>query len=226
MRRNTPSTAITVALIDADELVVRGTASMLLSRGDSVRLVSFSAQTGVDIALFDAPVLGGEERLDALCADPRIRRVAVYTWNFQPWLADRFIGGCASGYLAKSLPAIELVEALHAIHAGRRVVAPLGAPSRVGVGGRDDESGITPREAELLALIASGLSNDEVASRMRISINSVKGYIRSAYRKVGVERRSQAVLWAVSKGLVAPVPAAPTWPEPVAATHSPRPSDQ
>ena len=128
-----------------------------------------------------------------------------------------FLARCASGYLAKSLPANELVQALHAIHAGREVVAPLGGASPITAGPRDRESGITPREAELLSLIAAGLSNEEVASRMRVSINSVKGYIRSAYRKIGVERRSQAVLWAVAKGLVAPSHVAPAHPDPARA---------
>src|SRR6478735_2611653 len=156
MSSKSRSTVINVAPIGADELVVRGMASMFLSQGSSVRLVSPSSPEGVDIALFDAAVLGGERRLAGLCADPRIRRVAVYTWNFQPWLAGLFIGRCASGYLAKSLPANELVEALHAIHAGCEVVAPLGAPSPITVGARDDEGGITAREAELLSLIAAG----------------------------------------------------------------------
>lgn len=60
--------------------------------------------------------------------------------------------------------------------------------------------GLSARESEVLALIAQGLSNQEVASRAYLSINSVKTYIRSAYRKIGVQRRSQAVLWAIRHG--------------------------
>lgn len=59
---------------------------------------------------------------------------------------------------------------------------------------------MTSREAEVLALIAQGLSNDEIAKRAYVSINSVKSYIRTAYRKIGVQRRSQAVLWALEHG--------------------------
>ena len=54
----------------------------------------------------------------------------------------------------------------------------------------------------MLCLIAQGLSNQEIADRAFLSINSVKTYIRSAYRKIGVERRTQAVLWATRNGLV------------------------
>ena len=60
---------------------------------------------------------------------------------------------------------------------------------------------LTTRERETLALIATGRSNDEIAREMRISLNSVKSYIRSAYRKTGVQSRSQAVLWAVTHGV-------------------------
>jgi hypothetical protein len=53
-----------------------------------------------------------------------------------------------------------------------------------------------------MALIARGLSNYEIAERAHISMNSIKSYIRSAYRKIGVERRTQAVLWAVANGFL------------------------
>ena len=63
------------------------------------------------------------------------------------------------------------------------------------------EAGLTAREAEVLALITQGLSNQEIAERSYLSINSVKTYIRTAYRKVGVTRRAQAVVWGMQHGL-------------------------
>jgi two-component system, NarL family, response regulator LiaR len=72
------------------------------------------------------------------------------------------------------------------------------------VGGAGDwpgrSAGLSSREAEVIALIASGLTNQEIAERACVSLNTVKTYIRSAYHKIGVERRSQAVLWAVENG--------------------------
>ncbi len=62
------------------------------------------------------------------------------------------------------------------------------------------EHGLTAREAEIIALITQGLSNQEIAERSYLSINSVKTYIRTAYRKIGVERRAQAVLWGIKHG--------------------------
>ena len=61
-------------------------------------------------------------------------------------------------------------------------------------------AGLSQRESEIVALIAQGLSNAEVASRAYLSINSVKTHIRSAYRKMGVASRTQAVLWATEHG--------------------------
>ena len=61
-------------------------------------------------------------------------------------------------------------------------------------------TGLTAREAEIIALITQGLSNQEIAERSYLSINSVKTYIRTAYRKIGVERRAQAVLWGIKHG--------------------------
>ncbi|MDP3892306.1 response regulator transcription factor, partial [Nocardioides sp.] len=59
---------------------------------------------------------------------------------------------------------------------------------------------LSPREAEVLALIAKGMSNKEIAQTVFLSVNSVKTYIRTAYRKIGVHRRGQAVVWAHEHG--------------------------
>ena len=65
----------------------------------------------------------------------------------------------------------------------------------------DGVDGLTRREQDVVGLIASGLPNTEIADRLYLSINSVKTYIRTAYRKMGVERRPQAVVWALQHGL-------------------------
>jgi DNA-binding NarL/FixJ family response regulator len=61
--------------------------------------------------------------------------------------------------------------------------------------------GLTDREATVLAMIAAGLSNQEIAADLYLSINSVKTYVRTAYRKTGVSSRSEAVMWAVRHNL-------------------------
>lgn len=76
------------------------------------------------------------------------------------------------------------------------VLQPLGARWP----GRDE--GLTMREAEMITLISQGLSNAEIAGRTYLSPNSVKSYIRAAYRKIGVQRRSQAVAWGIDHAMV------------------------
>ena len=67
-------------------------------------------------------------------------------------------------------------------------------------------AGLSRRESDVLALIAQGRSNQEIADECFLSINSVKTYIRSAYRKIGVSHRAQAVVWALRHGFAPPPP--------------------
>lgn len=94
------------------------------------------------------------------------------------------------------------MEALERITTGSTVI--LTGDNETSVGGVGDwpgrMAGLSSREAEVIALIASGLTNHEIADRAYVSLNTVKTYIRSAYRKIGVERRPQAILWAMENG--------------------------
>ena len=63
-----------------------------------------------------------------------------------------------------------------------------------------DDVSLTSRESQMLDLIARGLSNNEIVETTELSINSVKSFIRSAYRKIGVEKRDHAILWARDRG--------------------------
>jgi DNA-binding NarL/FixJ family response regulator len=115
---------------------------------------------------------------------------------------QRAIDRGASGYLSKALDGDQMVSALEAVHQGQIVVpAAAGEVEHAAEGewpGRPQ--GLTAREAEVLALITQGLSNQEIADRSYLSINSVKTYIRTAYRKIGVTRRAQAVAWGMKHG--------------------------
>ena len=68
-------------------------------------------------------------------------------------------------------------------------------------------AGLTPRELQVLTLIASGCSNRQIVESTHLSINSVKSYVRSAYRKIGVSSRPRAILWGIAQGLSAAAPA-------------------
>jgi DNA-binding CsgD family transcriptional regulator len=65
-------------------------------------------------------------------------------------------------------------------------------------------AGLSPRETDVLRLVVQGLSNHEIAGELLLSINSIKTYIRSAYRKIGVTTRAQAVAWCVRNGFPPP----------------------
>ena len=158
----------------------------------------------IDIALYDIVTNGPDQgpTIAQLLADSRIRKVAVYTWNFQPWSAVELIEEGASAYLSKSLSGTELVEALQAVQRGRTIISPdtrAGHPSQA-LGAENGEE-LTEREAEVLSLISSGLSNAEIADQLRLSLNSVKSYIRTGYRKIDVDSRTKAVIWGLAHGL-------------------------
>ena len=195
---------IRVALLGGDELVRRGLDGMLATLGG----FEFASLKGrdehpIDIALVETfGLAGADPTLARAVADPFIRRVAVYTWNHHPGLAQDVLGDGVSGYIGKSLTAAELGCALRAVHAGEQVVAPEQLARREqSLATAAEVERLTARERETLARIATGMSNADIAREMQISLNSVKSYIRSAYRKTGVQSRSQAVLWAVSRGL-------------------------
>ena len=197
---------IRVALIGGDELVRRGLESMLRTLGGfELGTIKDRARLPIDIALVETFGTSLQDTtLARAAADPFIARVAVFTWNHHPGLVDEVLRDGVSGYLGKSLTAAQLGRALRAIHLGDRVVAPALAHQPVDVtttGTATEADSLTDRERETLANIATGKSNEQIATEMGISLNSVKSYIRSAYRKIGVSSRSQAVLWAVSHGV-------------------------
>jgi DNA-binding NarL/FixJ family response regulator len=204
-----PSRApLTVALVDDYDVVVKGVANMLEPYRDRVLVAeldsAMAVEDAVDIVLYDsfAQPESDHGEIGVLVANPRASRVVVYTWNFHPELVESARRHGAQGYLSKTLPARELVAALEAVHAGDLVVTEAGGRAR-GAPGQDwpgRGEGLSEREAEILALITQGKSNADVARLTYLSPNTVKSYIRTIYRKLGVESRTQAVLWGIHHG--------------------------
>ena len=197
-----------VALVDDYDVVLIGLAHLFDQYPDRVVVAEIDANKpvveDVDIVLYDSFAQGEADQgqVTTLVSHPGGHRVAVYTWNFHPDLVAAALDQGASGYLSKTLPARELVEALEAIHAGEIVVSPPPGKARpdIGLNWPGKSEGLTSRESEILALITQGKSNAEVAALTYLSKNSIKAYIRSAYRKIGVSSRTQAVLWGVKHG--------------------------
>ncbi len=204
-----PSRApITVALVDDYDVVVKGVANMLDPYRDRVVIAELDSTMPVadtvDIVLYDsfAQPESDHEEIAVLIANPRAQRVVVYTWNFHPDLVESARRQGAHGYLSKTLPARDLVAALEAVHSGAEIVsdAPPRARSAPGLDWPGRGEGLTDREAEILALITQGKSNADIARLAYLSPNTVKSYIRTIYRKLAVESRTQAVLWGVKHG--------------------------
>ena len=198
---------VRIAIANDYEIVVEGLAQMLKPFEDRVTVVETVANEpvsqDVDIVLYDnfgQPHHKGLD-LDVLLSQARARHLVVYTWHVDPALVDIALDVGATGYLPKNLTADELVSALERINAGE-VVAPETAPDpQPGSGDWPGRTfGLSERESEIVALITQGLPNEQVADRAYLSINTVKSYIRTAYRKMGVRSRSQAVLWGLDHG--------------------------
>ena len=199
---------LTVALVNDHELIVRGIAAMLEPFNDLVTVVELDLQVPVgrpvDIALYDTftrTSLDADD-LDLLCANPDIGRVVLFTWLLTEELIASARSRGVAAAIPKSLDGAALVEALTTAHEGRMDVIPfVEAPTIATNSWPGRGQGLTPRESEIIALVTTGLSNNDIAERTYLSINSVKSYIRSAYRTMGVTSRSQAVLWGIDNGM-------------------------
>lgn len=200
------ATPIRVTLVNDYEVVVLGFNQMFRNYDDIEvvkLLVNVDVTHPVDIAMYDSFAQGeryAEAVVDLLDNDA-VGKVVIYTWTMSEHLIEWAKGAGVAGCLSKEMPAHELVAALRHIHAGGHYFSRL-ATTSAPVGGEwpGREEGLSYREAEMLSLLVQGLSNAEIASSLYLSPNSVKTYIRSAYRKIGVQRRSQAIVWALSHG--------------------------
>jgi two-component system, NarL family, response regulator LiaR len=187
---------VRVALVNDYEIVVRGLAAVLAPYADRIAVVEVDARrpvvSDVDVVLYDTfgQTQGEAMDLEALTVGSEAR-VVVFSWNVGRELIDQARHAGAAAYVAKSVSPDELV-----------VVSPEGAEAETGRFGRwpGEEHGLSPRESEVLALICQGLSNEEITERAFIGINTVKTHIRTAYRKISVTTRSQAVRWGMEHG--------------------------
>lgn len=199
------SRPLRLAIVDDYALVVAGVAAFLAD--ENIDVVETGASrpvvTDVDVVLFDTfgQVQGQGIDLEDFVRDSGAR-VVVYSWNLEPQLIQQALRTGARGYLSKVLTGPEIARALGRVMQGEVVV--ITGDHETSAGGEGDwpgrSVGLSSREAEIIALITQGLSNQEIADRSYLSINSVKTYIRSAYRKMHVTTRSQAVLWGVENG--------------------------
>jgi len=191
-----------VALSNDYELALLGLAQMLAQHPELVQVVDLTTEPRLphdpDIILYDtfSRLPDDDVKLRRIVKE-NTAKVVVYSWEEYSEEAARRQG--AAAYLHKGLNADQLAAAIVAIHSGEpqresddTAEALLTWPGQV--------FGLSQREAEMLTFITRGLSNEEIARRSYLSANTVKSYIRNAYRKIGVRTRAQAVAWGYRNG--------------------------
>jgi DNA-binding NarL/FixJ family response regulator len=180
---------------------------------DGVEAVAASRRLGPDVVLMDIrmPNMDGLEATRRLLggAGPTTRVLILTTFGLNEYVYEALRVG-ASGFLLKDAPPEELLAAVHVIARGDALLDPAitravieefaRRPARTDLAAKLDE--LTPREREVLELLARGLSNGEIAERFVVSEGTVKTHVASVLHKLGVRDRVQAVIYAYESGLV------------------------
>jgi len=199
------------ALLDAqDDIDVVGEAA------DGDEALTLAVGHKPDVVLMDIrmPRLDGLEATRAIAADPdlgEVRILILTTFDLDEYVFEALRAG-ASGFLVKDTEAAELLTAIRAVARGDALLSP-GVTKRLiaEFASRAKEpllttklEELTDREREVLALVGSGLSNDEIAERLTVSPFTAKAHVSRAMTKLGARDRAQLVVYAYETGLVRP----------------------
>jgi len=219
------STVVRVLIAD-DQRVVREGLGLLLkllpgievvgSASDGQEALDLACQAVPDVVLMDLrmPRCDGVEATRRLQqSHPECRVVVLTTYADDRSVVEALRAG-ARGFLTKDAGADEIQRAIEAVMAGRAAIDPAVQHHLVAAlsGGAPPEppplpslpDGLTAREAEVLALIAQGLSNSEIAAQLVVSEATVKTHVNHVFMKAGVRDRAQAVTYAYRHGLASP----------------------
>ncbi|MEU5750249.1 response regulator transcription factor [Streptomyces sp. NPDC047726] len=182
--------------------------------GDGRTGVELAGKVRPDVVVMDIrmPVLDGiaATRLLAGAGVPHpVKVLVVTTFNLDEYVYEALRAG-ASGFLLKDAPPDRLLHGIRTVAAGAALLDPDVTRQLVGryaarirpTGGTDPDIPLTPRELEVLRLIAEGLSNSEIAASLVISRETVKTFVSRILAKLGLRDRVQAVVYAYRQGLV------------------------
>jgi DNA-binding NarL/FixJ family response regulator len=221
-----PSPVIRVIVADDHEVVRTGFAALLDTQPDFA--VAGTARDGAeavricrdlrpDVVLMDVRMPGtdGIEATRQLTGSgedaPRI--IILTTFDLDEYVYDALCAG-ASGFLLKDVTAERLFDAVRVVAAGEALLAPTVTRRLIGEFARlrpsvaspaeDRLATLTPRETQVLRLVAEGLSNPEVAARLVVTEETVKTHVSRMLSKLGLRDRTQAVVTAYESGLVVP----------------------
>ncbi|MGK5446082.1 response regulator [Streptomyces radiopugnans] len=198
------------AIVDAEpDLSVVGEA------GDGATAVELTAELDPDVVLMDIrmPGMDGLTATRLIAGGPARARVLVLTtFDLDSYVFEALCAG-ASGFLLKDARADDLLAAVRVVASGDGILAPAvtgrliaafaqGGPVRPEAGGALER--LTPREREVLLLVASGLTNAEIGERLGVSTGTVKTHVNALFGKLGLRDRVQATILAYDTGLIRP----------------------
>ncbi|MGW5410068.1 response regulator [Actinomadura geliboluensis] len=215
---------IRVLIVDDQELIRIGFRLFLQTRpelevvgeaGDGREAVDRAAELRPDVVLMDVrmPRMDGVEataRLTAATDPPRV--LILTTYDLDEYVFGALRAG-ASGFLLKDAPRERLLEAIRVVHQGEALLSPSITRRLIeDYAGRADPvrpapdllAALTPREREMLLLVAQGLSNQEIAARLVVTEATVKSHVGSVFAKLHLRDRVQAVVLAYEHGIVVP----------------------
>ena len=177
--------------------------------GNGEEAVRMAERLRPDVVLMDVtmPVLDGIEATRLLRRRVPEARVVMLTMHGDSDVMARAIQAGAVGYVVKDSSTDEVVAAVRTAAGGEGALSPQLASSMLAevqraTNGHGNEAGISPREEEVLQLVADGLSLPEVAAKLYISVKTVKNHLASIYAKLDARDRTQAVLRAVRMGII------------------------
>jgi DNA-binding NarL/FixJ family response regulator len=214
-------------LIADDQAMVREAFSILLdvqpgiavvgTAADGLEAVDRAAALRPDVIVMDIrmPRLGGIEATRRIAADPGLdsRVLVLTTFDLDEYVYEALRAG-ASGFLLKDASGVQLAEAIRVAHAGDAILSPavtrrliaefarLGGPRRPPAAARTER--LTERETEVLALVAQGLSNAEIAAGLVVAEQTVKTHVGRILTKLQLRDRTQAAVFAYETGIVRP----------------------
>jgi len=191
---------IKYALLDCDDIELVGEAR---SGEDALRLCE---HVRPDVVLMDLmmPGMDGVQTTQAICKRCPQVRILVLTSFHDRELVPRAMQAGAAGYLLKGVSNKALVEAIRAAHNGQSVMAQEAITDLVHAAAPSPRLGddLNEREREVLAMLAQGLSNKEIAERLFLSVATVKYHIRVLFSKLGADSRAEAVSLAWQYNLI------------------------
>lgn len=193
-------------LLEADKRI-----EVVGEAGDGEEAIEMVDSVSPDVVLMDLkmPNLDGVEATARItAAHPAVKVLVLTTFDADNHFIQALKAG-ASGYVLKDSEPDAIVSSILAVVSGERVMATAVA-NRVldmltgTVTPKEFYDGLTPREIEILKLLAAGMANKQIAYKLKISEKTVRNHVSNTYEKLGIYDRSQAVLYAVRKGLVEP----------------------